>query len=230
MQRLALVTAVVPTVVVALVGLPTLADPLLRPVPPQLGGTIEGRLVLPKGAPARTVNRYPGTGDAGGREFEQVPAVAFIAGRAGSLDARMPPAGNPQLVQQDTLFRPSILLVPVGTTVGFPNRDPFFHNVFSYSNPRRFDLGRYPQGESKAVRFDAPGIVKVYCEVHKWMRAAIVVVENPHYAVVGADGTFSMPDVPPGRYELVVWHMDRGQKTLRVEVPAQGTVRVEVAL
>ncbi|MBI4520487.1 MAG: DUF2012 domain-containing protein, partial [Gemmatimonadetes bacterium] len=114
--------------------------------------------------------------------------------------------------------------------VEFPNQDPFLHNVFSYSSPRRFDLGRYPQGESKSVRFDLPGIVKVYCEVHRWMRAAIIVVENPYHAVVAEDGTFAIADVPAGRYELVIWHMDLGEKTVEVVVPAQGTVRIDTTL
>jgi len=81
---------------------------------------------------------------------------------------------------------PAAMVVPVGTTVRFPNQDTFFHNVFSYSGPARFDLGRYPRGESKDVRFDEAGIVKVYCEVHEFMRAVVVVTAdaNPNAAGV----------------------------------------------
>ena len=111
----------------------------------------------------------------------------------------MPPvrAGErPRLAQQDTTFVPAALVITVGTTVDFPNRDPFFHNVFSYSKTKRFDLGRYPRGESKEVRFDSPGIVKVYCEVHKSMRSLVAVVESPFHAVADSLGRFVIRDVP----------------------------------
>ena len=86
----------------------------------------------------------------------------------------------------------------MGATVSFPNGDPLFHNVFSYSRAKRFDLGRYPKGESKTVVFDKPGYVKVLCEVHKWMRAGILVVENPYHAVVQESGRFQFDEVPAG--------------------------------
>ena len=133
-------------------------------------------------------------------------------------------------MQQDTAFAPPVLVVPVGTAVEFPNRDPFFHNVFSYSSTKRFDLGRYPRGESRTVTFDRAGIVKVYCEIHQWMRSAVVVVENPFHAEVRADGGFTIPGVPPGRYKLAVWDFDRGQRVVDVTVPAQGAARVDVSL
>jgi len=123
-----------------------------------------------------------------------------------------------------------VLVIPVGTSVDFPNQDPFFHNVFSYSSAKRFDLGRYPRGESRRVVFDRPGVVKVYCEIHQWMRSAVVVVENPFHAEVGTDGSFSIAGVPPGRYRLAVWDFDRGQRTVEVAVPAQGSARVDVRL
>lgn len=228
MMRAVLGRGAVVLAVTALLVLPALAHTGARPaVPVALEGTIEGRVVLRGGTPRRTMNRYPGAGGGGARGYEGVPAVAFLRGKLGVAGS---PARSPQLLQTDTLFSPAILIVPVGTTVEFPNQDPFLHNVFSYSSPRRFDLGRYPQGESKSVRFDAPGIVKVYCEVHRWMRAAIIVVESPYHAVVADDGTFAIAAVPAGRYELVIWHMDLGEKTVEVVVPAQGTVRIDTTL
>ena len=136
----------------------------------------------------------------------------------------------PTMTQSDTAFVPSLLVVAVGSEVSFPNADPFFHNVFSYSSTERFDLGRYTKGESKGVVFEEPGIVEVFCEVHEFMRSAVVVVESPHHAVVGDDGRFSIGDVPPGEYTLVIWHADLGTVEQPITVTSGGTVRVSVEL
>ena len=130
-------------------------------------GTIEGRVQLPSAAPRRTASRYPGAAPTA-RMAQEIPAVAYIAGTVAGTSAQRP--ANPTLAQRDTAFEPNVLVVPVGTTVEFPNRDSFFHNVFSYSSAERFDLGRYPRGESRTVTFDRPGVAKVYCEIHQWMR------------------------------------------------------------
>ena len=189
------------------------------------GGTIEGRVQLPSAAPRRTASRYPGAAPST-RTAQEIPAVAYIRGAIAGASAARP--ANPTLAQQDTAFAPNVLIVPVGTTVQFPNRDPFFHNVFSYSSNARFDLGRYPRGESKEVTFDEAGVVKVYCEVHESMRAAVVVVQNPFSAVVGADGTFRMTNVPAGRHTIVVWHHDGGVREVQVDVRAGATTPVQV--
>ena len=189
------------------------------------GGTIEGRVQLPSAAPRRTASRYPGAAPAA-RTAQEIPAVAYIRGTVAGTAAMRPTA--PTLAQQDTAFAPNVLIVPVGTTVQFPNRDSFFHNVFSYSSAERFDLGRYPRGESKSVEFDEPGVVKVYCEVHESMRAAVVVVQNPFNAVVGRDGSFRMSNVPAGRHTVVVWHHDGGVREVQVDVRAGASTSVNV--
>lgn len=188
-------------------------------------GTIEGRVELPSGAPRRTASRYAGAAPTA-RDVQGIPAIAYIAGAVADTRAAAP--ASPALAQQDTAFEPSVLIVPVGTTVEFPNRDPFFHNVFSYSSAQRFDLGRYPRGESKSVTFDQAGVVKVYCEVHESMRAAVVVVQNPFHAVIGDDGTFRIPDVPAGRHTLVVWHHEGGMREVVVDVRAGAVAPVRV--
>lgn len=111
-----------------------------------------------------------------------------------------------QLLQKDKSFRPHILVIPVGTLVEFPNRDPFFHNVFSYFEGKRFDLGLYESGGTRAVRFDHPGISYIFCNIHPEMSAVVVAMATPYYAVSDRAGLVSIPDVPPGRYILHIWH------------------------
>jgi len=214
----------------ALLASAATAPPAPAPSPAApVAGTIQGRVTFSRMAPQRVANRYPGAAGGGApHQAGTVPAVAYLVGPVAG--ARAAAGARPRLVQQDTAFRPPVLVVPVGTAVEFPNRDPFFHNVFSYSSAKRFDLGRYPRGESRTVVFDRPGVVKVYCEIHQWMRSAVLVVENPFHAEVGADGSFSIAGVPPGRYRLAVWDFDRGQRTVEVTVPAQGAARVDVSL
>jgi len=186
-------------------------------------GRIEGQVTLPDRRATRTGDRYQSsTGEA--RDIQDVPVVVYIAGPVpGAPPARS--SGPLDLAQQGEAFRPTLLVVPVGTTVRFPNGDPLFHNVFSYSRPKRFDLGRYPRGESKTVAFDKPGYVKVLCEVHKWMRAGVLVVENPYYAIVPDTGRFRFDDVPAGRYRVVVETFERRAQA-DVTIPEGGAVTV----
>lgn len=206
--------------------LPLLADAPPEPAP--VNGTIVGHVQLSPRPARRVAAHYPGAGG-GSHVVGAVPVVAYLKGPVAGAPAGSP-SQRPRLAQQDTSFRPSVLVVPVGARVDFPNQDPFFHNVFSYSSVKRFDLGRFPRGESRTVTFDRPGAVKVYCEIHQWMRAAVLVVENPFHTQVGADGGFRIPGVPPGRYTLAVWDVDRGERTTTVTVPASGSVQVNVRL
>ena len=106
----------------------------------------------------------------------------------------------------DKAYAPHVLVVPVGSAVRFPNHDPFNHNVFSQSEPNQFDLGLYGRGEAKSQTFANSGLVRVYCNVHPRMVAYIQVMGNRYYAQPGADGSFTMANVPPGQYRLHVWH------------------------
>lgn len=193
---------------------------------PAASGGIEGRVMV-RQMPVRVANRYAGSGTKT-REVESLPAIVFIEGSVpGSPQVRV---NAPEMAQQDTSFQPAVVIVPVAAALRFVNHDMFFHNVFSYSKTKRFDLGRTPKGEVKTVTFDKAGTVAVFCEIHKWMRGAVLVVENPYYATVRADGTFTIPNVPPGKYKLSIWHAERGKKTVDVVVPQTGMAHVDATL
>lgn len=112
------------------------------------------------------------------------------------------PPRHAQMLQKDKMFQPHILPIAVGTVVDFPNADPIFHNAFSNYEGQLFDVSLYPPGTSRSVTFRKPGIVRVFCNIHPTMSAIILVLKNPYFVKVGADGSYQIPNVPPGRYEL----------------------------
>jgi plastocyanin len=133
-------------------------------------------------------------------------AVVFLESEALKGQTFTPPSTHPILDQKDLMFHPQVLPLLAGTTVDFPNRDNLFHNVFSYSQPKEFDLGRYPTGTQKSVRFDIPGVVRVYCDIHSHMNATILVLENPYFAVPDDQGGYSIKNVPGGTYTVKFWY------------------------
>jgi plastocyanin len=189
-------------------------------------GSIAGRVELEVQAARRTADRYGGT-TAASQEVQPVPAVVYLVG---SVAGSSPPSRPVEMIQKDSAFTPAAVVVGVGSSVDFPNEDPFFHNVFAYSEARRFDLGRYPQGESKSVDFPEPGVVDVYCEVHDVMRGVIIVTENPFYALVGVDGSFRIDGVPAGTYQVSIWSADHQGQEQTVTVTDGETTRVDVEL
>src|SRR6202043_898682 len=112
----------------------------------------------------------------------------------------------PQLVQKNKAFHPSLLVIPVGGKVEFPNHDPFFHNVFSLFEGKRFDLGLYESGTTQFVKFDKPGISFIFCNIHAQMSAVVVALNTPYYSISNWRGEISMAHVVPGRYEMHVFH------------------------
>jgi plastocyanin len=132
------------------------------------------------------------------------------------------------LNQKGARFEPDLIVVPVGSSVQFPNFDPIFHNVFSLSRAQAFDLGYYPQGQSRAVTFNNPGVVQVYCHIHANMYAAIVVTASPWFQKPSADGSFTFLNVPAGRYRLTAWHKIAGLHKVDIEVPETGSVDVTI--
>jgi plastocyanin len=111
-----------------------------------------------------------------------------------------------RLVQHNKSFQPHVLVVPVGTVVDFPNHDPFFHNVFSLFDGKRFDLGLYEAGASNSVRFDRLGVSFLFCNIHPEMSAVVVAVDTPYYGLSDRKGNLTIQNVPDGRYELHVWY------------------------
>lgn len=110
------------------------------------------------------------------------------------------------LDQRDMMFHPHVLAVQQGTTVVFPNNDDVYHNVFSYSRSKQFDLGRYPQGQFRTVTFDTPGIVRIYCDIHAHMNATILVLDNPYFTSPDETGNYSLPEIPAGTYTVHFWY------------------------
>ena len=153
-------------------------------------------------------------------------AVVYLEGQGVSLaPARF------EITISDKTFSPHVLVVPVGTTVAFPNHDPFDHNVFSVSDSNSFDLGLYGRGEGKATVFRYPGLVRVFCNVHPRMVALVQVMATHHFAQAGADGSFTISGVEPGTYKLHVWHERASQEFVRdVAVGPNGVADILVAL
>ena len=136
---------------------------------------------------------------------------------------------RPQLAQKNEAFVPRVVAVAVCSSVDFPNLDPIYHNVFSLSTTRRFDLGKYPRGHSKAVVFARAGLVNVYCDIHSEMEAFVLVLPHHAFSRPGADGSFELPGLPPGHYRLHAWHPDLPEIVRAVEIPEQGEASVELS-
>jgi plastocyanin len=145
---------------------------------------------------------------------ERTRVVVYIEGHgpATPVVARME--------QQNRRFAQETVVVPVGSKVTFPNLDPIFHNVFSLSKPKTFDLGNYPKGETRTVVFTQPGIVYVNCHLHTNMTGTIVVTPNDWYTKADKTGHFVLPDLPPGKYTVVAWHKTAGYFRKTIELAA----------
>jgi plastocyanin len=155
--------------------------------------------------------------------FERSHVAVYLEGIA---DDRGAVEANGTMQQKDRRFVPDMLVVPAGSTVSFPNFDPIFHNVFSLSSAKSFDLGNYASGRTRKVIFPKPGVVAVYCHLHSNMVASIVVTPNRWGTRAAADGTFSLGNVPAGSYSVVAWHKVAG--TFRKPVTLAGNDEIEV--
>ncbi len=188
------------------------------------GGTIAGSILIEKKLTKRSVTSAVAIYDRGstvelGRNPEEDPLafershVAIWIEGSGPADRQAASMG-----QVGRRFSPDLVVVAVGASVMFPNMDPIFHNVFSLSSAKMFDLGNYPKGDSRSIAFSKPGIVYVNCHLHPNMAGAIVVTPNGWHTIADAAGRFELRDVPPGEYKIVAWHKAVGyfRKTVRV--------------
>ena len=162
----------------------------------------------------------PGTVQVGARPHAN--AVVWLETTSSST------AGGPRPVmdQRNLQFFPQVLAVRVGATVEFPNNDRVFHNVFSFRDGKRFDLGLYPIGAHKLVLFDRPGISRIFCNIHPHMAAYVVAVDSPYFAVSGADGTFRLRGVPEGTYTYHAWRAGATRLDGTVVVTASRPIEV----
>jgi plastocyanin len=162
--------------------------------------TVSGHVEIREKSSARPEKRAPGNSSDVVVWLKPLDPIAAGTAPAGQAHKR------PQLVQKNKSFQPHLLVVPVGSAVDFPNHDPFFHNVFSLFDGKRFDLGLYESGTSNSVRFDRPGVSFLFCNIHPEMSAVVVAVDTPYYAVSDHAGNITIPNLPDGRYEMHVWY------------------------
>ena len=156
-------------------------------------------------------------------------SVVWMVGSFPPLDSKsVPIAKAPAMDQRGFQFRPCVMAVQTGTPVSFPNKDPMYHSVFSYSAARKFDLGRYRAGEEPdAVVFDKPGTVSLFCEIHEHMRAQIVVVDTPFFVVTDAKGNFTLPNLPAGSHTFHVWLDPKESFEMTVDLKEGVTAKVD---
>ena len=140
------------------------------------------------------------------------------------------PTARHVVEQRNETFMPRVMAVTRGSVVSFPNADPYFHNVFSLSRAATFDLGRFRQGQTREQRFTKPGLIKVYCHIHSHMSASIMVLDHPYYAVPGLDGSFTLLDVPPGKYTIVGWHERVGERASAIDVQPGRAASIDLSL
>jgi plastocyanin len=198
------------------------------PVASAGAGALRGRVEIRRAiAPTE---RRPGVSDLGSSGARDLPdrrrAVVYLeSAPGGAFEDREP--DRARMDQRNETFIPGVLAITVGTVVDFPNNDSTYHNVFSLSKAKRFDLGRYAQGRSKAVRFDRAGIVRVFCDIHSHMSAFVLVFSHRYFATTDDDGRYRINNIPSGTYAVVAWHDGADRETRTVTIPDGGSVELD---
>ena len=194
-------------------------------------GAIRGRVELRR--TAAPMARRPGVADLGTPAARDTPdllrSVVYLeSAPRGAFETN--DSGRAVMDQRNETFVPHVLAITTGTTVDFPNSDTFYHNVFSLTKTKPFDLGRYAAGHSRPVRFDRPGIVRVFCDIHSHMNAFILVFSHPFFAFTDAGGRYRIDNVPPGNYAVIAWNEGVSSDAAPVTVPDGGVAELDIAL
>jgi plastocyanin len=226
LRRLTLASALAAGVLLA-----PLATPRAQAPGDDATGSIVGHIKLTTRVRAPlSANAYPSRA-IGKREAPAIPeiknVVVYLKDPAfrGAL-----PTSRVELRQQSETFVPHVLAITKGSTVDFPNDDPFFHNVFSLSSAAAFNLGRYPRGQSRQEKFPKAGLVKVFCDIHSHMSASILVLDHPYFTIPGTDGNYEIKNVPAGQYTIIGWHERVGERSASVRVDAGRSVTVDLTV
>ena len=189
-------------------------------------GVIEGTVQLPQPSSDRGLNqRYAASADIPLAPINPPAAVVYLEGNFRAQNDSKAPA---RMSQKNIAFAPDLLPVLVGTAVDFPNLDDTYHNVFSYSKAKRFDLGRYRKDEKPTtVVFDKPGVVTIHCEIHERMRGTILVLETPYFVKTDTTGRYRLEHLPAGNYVLKAWVAGDDVREHPVELKGGGTLHVD---
>jgi plastocyanin len=183
----------------------------------QQSASVRGRVEIGIPASARRP-ATPYTRTIGGRPLAPPSERQHVVVYLKDAQAQAVTPMKARILQRNETFLPRVVAVTVGSEVEFPNDDPIYHNVFSLSRVRQFNLGRYPSGETRSQRFDRPGIVKVFCDIHSHMSATVMVFDHPWFAIPDVDGSFTLSGVPPGERQITAWHERLGDTTINVRV------------
>jgi plastocyanin len=198
---------------------------------PSAPGGIRGRLVIARVPPAserRPEVASPGAAGPRDRPDRRVGVVYLEQAPRAAFDEPVPTRAV--MDQRNERFVPHLLAVTVGSIVEFPNSDSTYHNVFSLSRAKRFDLGRYAAGKSKSVRMDRAGVVRVFCDIHSHMNAFVLVFAHPFFDVTEPDGRFELASVPPGSYTVVGWHEGEPRVQRAVTVTPGSWLELDLAV